>query len=149
MEELALVSLLTQSPEPVLTHHRLLSTDVTERTHPTCAWKQNTGRALTCFLNHSHTHFSQNSVSLKKCHDYSDSVSPIQNDVLLQPGPGAILTTFPLFHSKNSSPFNACFSPMGLKGCFLQCVTLVTPLHRPWLLYTGYLLNLGLILRFY
>lgn len=35
MEELALVSLLTQSSEPVLTHHRLLSTDVTERTHPT------------------------------------------------------------------------------------------------------------------
>lgn len=35
MEKLALVSLLTQSSEPVLTHHRLLSTDVTERTHPT------------------------------------------------------------------------------------------------------------------
>lgn len=32
MEKLALVSLLTQSSEPVLTHHRLLSTDVTERT---------------------------------------------------------------------------------------------------------------------
>lgn len=35
MEELALVSLLTESSEPVLTHHRLLSTDVTEWTHPT------------------------------------------------------------------------------------------------------------------
>lgn len=35
MEELALVSLLTQTSEPVLTHHRLLSTDVTKRTHPT------------------------------------------------------------------------------------------------------------------
>lgn len=35
MEELALVSLLTQSSEPVLTHHRLLSTDVTKRTHAT------------------------------------------------------------------------------------------------------------------
>jgi len=34
VEELALVSLLTQSSEPVLTHHRLLPTDVTERTHP-------------------------------------------------------------------------------------------------------------------
>lgn len=39
MEKLALVSLLTQSSEPVLTHHRLLSTDVTERTHPACEWK--------------------------------------------------------------------------------------------------------------
>lgn len=35
VEKLALVSLLTQSSEPVLTHHRLLSADVTERTHPT------------------------------------------------------------------------------------------------------------------
>lgn len=35
MEKLALVSLLAQSSEPVLTHHRLLSTDVTIRTHPT------------------------------------------------------------------------------------------------------------------
>lgn len=34
VEKLALVSLLTQSSEPVLTHHRLLSADVTERTHP-------------------------------------------------------------------------------------------------------------------
>lgn len=42
MEKLALVSLLTQSSEPVLTHHRLLSTDVTERTHPPWEWKQNT-----------------------------------------------------------------------------------------------------------
>lgn len=40
VEELALVSLLTQSSEPVLTHHRLLSADVTERTHPTWEWKQ-------------------------------------------------------------------------------------------------------------
>lgn len=35
MEKFALIPLLTQSSEPVLTHHRLLSTDVTERTHPT------------------------------------------------------------------------------------------------------------------
>lgn len=35
VEELALVSLLAQSSEPVLTHHRLFSADVTERTHPT------------------------------------------------------------------------------------------------------------------
>lgn len=35
VEKLALVSLFTQSSEPVLTHHRLLSADVTERTHPT------------------------------------------------------------------------------------------------------------------
>lgn len=35
MKELALVSFLTQSSEPVLTHHSLLSTDVTEGTHST------------------------------------------------------------------------------------------------------------------
>lgn len=35
MEKLALVSLLAQSSEPVFTHHCFLSTDVTERTHPT------------------------------------------------------------------------------------------------------------------
>lgn len=40
MEKLALVSLLTQSSEPVLTHHRLLSTDVPVRTHPTWEWTQ-------------------------------------------------------------------------------------------------------------
>lgn len=33
VEELALVSLLTQPPQPVLAHHRLLPADVTERTH--------------------------------------------------------------------------------------------------------------------
>ena len=40
VEKLALVSLLTKSSEPVLTHHRLLSADVTERTHPTWECKQ-------------------------------------------------------------------------------------------------------------
>lgn len=40
MEELALVSLLAQSSEPVFTHHRLLSADVTEWTHPTLEGKQ-------------------------------------------------------------------------------------------------------------
>lgn len=34
VEKLALVSFLTQSSEPVLTHHCLLATDVTEWTHP-------------------------------------------------------------------------------------------------------------------
>lgn len=35
MEELALVSFLTESSEPVFTHHRLLSADVSEWTHST------------------------------------------------------------------------------------------------------------------
>lgn len=36
VEKLALVSLLAQASEPVFTHHRLLSADVTEWTHPAC-----------------------------------------------------------------------------------------------------------------
>ncbi len=35
MEKFTLVSFLTESSEPVFTHHRLLPADVTERTHPT------------------------------------------------------------------------------------------------------------------
>ena len=67
MEKLALVSLFTQSSEPVLTHHRLLSTDVTERTHPTWKWKQK-------FLTHTPSEqsvFSTNIVSIFSISPYS------------------------------------------------------------------------------
>lgn len=51
MEKLALVSLFAESSEPVLTHHRLLPTDVAKWAHRTCKWSQKYRTDYDKFLN--------------------------------------------------------------------------------------------------